>query len=130
MTQTYRRRIVVLSFFLMFSLLLSMDSALAYAQILPGDIIPIGEIQGDGWSTPYYGVEVQTTGIVTANYRSYPATKRGFFVQDPVGDGNPDTSDGIFVYDRYEPVEDQHPPSGRNKPKSVARGVTDHLGYG
>jgi hypothetical protein len=61
--------------------------------------LSIGEIQGDSWSTPYYKQTVETTGIVTADYQY--GDKRGFFLQDPVGDGNPKTSDGIFVYAPY-----------------------------
>ena len=61
--------------------------------------LSIADIQGDGWSTPYYRQTVETTGIVTADYQ-YEA-KRGFFLQDPIGDGDPSTSDGVFVYAPY-----------------------------
>jgi predicted extracellular nuclease len=60
----------------------------------------IPEIQGDGWSHTTSGY-IDTWGVVTADYQE--EGKRGFFVQDPVGDGNPATSDGIFVYkDDYD----------------------------
>ncbi|MHA1939904.1 MAG: endonuclease/exonuclease/phosphatase family protein, partial [Candidatus Thorarchaeota archaeon] len=60
----------------------------------------IPEIQGDGWSNTVSGY-IDTWGVVTADYQD--EVKRGFFVQDPVGDGNPATSDGIFVYhDSYD----------------------------
>jgi hypothetical protein len=52
----------------------------------------IPEIQGAGHLSPFDGKEVTTRGIVTAvGFRSY-------YVQDPVGDGNPATSDGMFVF--------------------------------
>jgi predicted extracellular nuclease len=37
-------------------------------------------------------VNVTTTGVVTA------VAFNGFYVQDPFGDGNPNTSDGLFVF--------------------------------
>ncbi|MFW9852612.1 MAG: endonuclease/exonuclease/phosphatase family protein [Candidatus Thorarchaeota archaeon] len=61
--------------------------------------VSIAEIQGDSWSTPYAYDYVETWGIVTADYQW--ESKRGFFLQDPIGDGNPATSEGIFVYERY-----------------------------
>jgi predicted extracellular nuclease len=66
--------------------------------------VTIPEIQGDGLWTPYYGQEVQTIGIVTADFQD--TEKSGFFLQDPLGDGNPATSDGIFVYDRWFDVDE------------------------
>jgi predicted extracellular nuclease len=39
---------------------------------------------------------IDTYGVVTADYQD--ESKRGFFVQDVEGDGNPATSDGIFCY--------------------------------
>ncbi|GHV33953.1 hypothetical protein FACS1894178_0530 [Bacteroidia bacterium] len=52
----------------------------------------IYEIQGSGNVSPYNGMSVTTEGVVTAkiNY--------GFFIQDTLGDGNPATSDGIYIY--------------------------------
>ena len=60
----------------------------------------IPQIQGTGWTTPFAWQYIETYGIVTADYQW--EDKRGFFLQDPIGDGNPDTSDGIFVYERYD----------------------------
>jgi hypothetical protein len=53
---------------------------------------PIYEIQGDGPTSPLAGTQQTTTGIVTTILGS------GFFMQDPVGDGDSHTSDGIFVF--------------------------------
>lgn len=52
----------------------------------------IPQIQGPGETSPYAGSVQTTEGVVTAKVGS------GFFIQDAVGDGNPQTSDGIFVY--------------------------------
>jgi predicted extracellular nuclease len=52
----------------------------------------IPQIQGSGNASPVAGTVQTTEGVVTAKVGS------GFFMQDEVGDGNPDTSDGIFVY--------------------------------
>ena len=52
----------------------------------------IMEIQGSGATSPYVGEAVQTSGVVTR------VNNNGFFLQDPVGDGDDATSDGIFVY--------------------------------
>jgi len=55
--------------------------------------IDIGNIQGAGAASPYVGAIVTIDGgIVTA------LAPDGFFIQMPIGDGNPDTSDGIFVF--------------------------------
>ena len=47
--------------------------------------------------SPYNGQSVTTTGIVTALY-SGSGTVQGFFIEDPECDGDPLTSDGLFVY--------------------------------
>jgi predicted extracellular nuclease len=49
-------------------------------------------IQGSGATSPLVGQAVTTTGVVTH------VTNNGFFIQDLTGDGNPATSDGIFVF--------------------------------
>jgi predicted extracellular nuclease len=58
--------------------------------------LTIPEIQGDGRRSPYEGEVVTTEGVVTL------ISANGFdmWIQDPVGDGDPMTSDGIFVDDR------------------------------
>jgi predicted extracellular nuclease len=60
---------------------------------------PIYDIQGDGMSTPIPGVEISTEGIVVGDFQE--GGKYGFFIQDPIGDSNPATSDGIFVYEPF-----------------------------
>ncbi|MEM9712779.1 MAG: hypothetical protein AAGA17_11225, partial [Actinomycetota bacterium] len=58
----------------------------------PGGDVTIMEIQGSGDASPLVGQEVTTTGVVTRLGAS------GFYVQDPVGDGDAATSDGIFAF--------------------------------
>ncbi|WP_341890698.1 ExeM/NucH family extracellular endonuclease [Variovorax sp. YR752] len=61
-------------------------------------ITPIPEIQGSASSSALNGQPVTTRGVVTLR------TNNGFFLQDPTGDGNPDTSDGIFVFTSSAPT--------------------------
>lgn len=57
----------------------------------------IGAVQGSGQSSPRVGETVSVAGIVTG--RITTGSARGFFVQMPAeGDGDPATSDGVFVF--------------------------------
>src|SRR4029077_906515 len=58
-------------------------------------LTPIHAIQGNGHISPLVGQVVHTTGVVTAVDTN---GSRGFYIQDPTGDGNTATSDGIFVF--------------------------------
>lgn len=58
----------------------------------------IGQIQGSGSTSPYAGQAVKTSGVVTR------VNNNGFFLQDPVGDGDSSTSDGIFVFTGNAPA--------------------------
>jgi predicted extracellular nuclease len=60
--------------------------------------VPIYAIQGAGHRSPFEGIAVQTTGVVTAVLRN------GFFMQDPEGDADGATSDGIFVFTGSAPA--------------------------
>ncbi len=55
----------------------------------------IYNIQGDGLYSPLDGNEVSTEGVVVGDFQN---GLNGFYLQDVNGDGNPTTSDGIFVY--------------------------------
>jgi uncharacterized protein len=58
----------------------------------------IAEIQGDGNTSPLLGANVTTSGIVTGR------RSNGFFIQmPPPGDGDPATSDGVFVFTSSAP---------------------------
>jgi uncharacterized protein len=59
---------------------------------------PIYNIQGSGASVALPGQQT-TQGVVVGDYEGASPALRGFFIQDPVGDGNPATSDGIFVFE-------------------------------
>jgi predicted extracellular nuclease len=63
----------------------------------PVIITPIYTIQGSGTSSPLVGQSVTTTGIVTGRKTN------GFFIQDPTGDANTNTSDAIFVFTSSAP---------------------------
>ena len=45
---------------------------------------------------------VTTRGVVVGDYEGRSPALRGFYLQDPDGDGDPATSDGLFVYQRNE----------------------------
>jgi predicted extracellular nuclease len=57
---------------------------------------PIFTIQGNGLASTLDGTEVATEGVVVGDFQV--GGKNGFYLQDPVGDGDTSTSDGIFVY--------------------------------
>jgi uncharacterized protein len=80
----------------------ALAALLALSCSLPGLALaadtPIYTIQGSGATSPLVGQLVTTTGVVTR------LTNNGFFLQDPVGDGDPATSDGIFVFTSSAPT--------------------------
>lgn len=59
-------------------------------------VITIPQIQGPNLASPYAGQQLASPlrGCITG------VTAEGFFLQDPTGDGNARTSDGVYVY-RY-----------------------------
>ena len=61
-------------------------------------VISVGKVQGRGHISPFRGRQVTTTGVVTA------VDTDGFYLQDPAGDGDPATSDGLFVFTRRAPA--------------------------
>jgi predicted extracellular nuclease len=58
---------------------------------------PIYDIQGSGSTAAITGV-VTTQGVVVGDYEGPSPALRGFYLQDATGDGDPATSDGIFVF--------------------------------
>jgi predicted extracellular nuclease len=60
-------------------------------------LTPVYQIQGSGNTSPSVGSVLSTSGIVTG------VRPNGFFIQDPTGDGNAATSDGIFVFTSAPP---------------------------
>ena len=63
---------------------------------------PIYEVQGSGLVSPLVGTEVALEGIVVGDFQNNTALDNGdlngFHVQDPTGDSDAATSDGIFIY--------------------------------
>jgi len=57
----------------------------------------IYDIQGNGLVTPLEGTEVSTEGIVVGDFLF--GGKDGYYIQDAIGDGDPNTSNGIFIYE-------------------------------
>ena len=55
----------------------------------------IPEVQGEGTASPMEGKLVRVDGVVIGDMQ---IRRGGFFIQDVTGDGNPATSDGIYVY--------------------------------
>lgn len=63
--------------------------------------VAIYDIQGESHISPFNGQRVSTSGIVTAIDTN---GSRGFYLQDPTGDGNIATSDAIFVFVGNAPI--------------------------
>lgn len=65
-----------------------------------GEGVPIWAVQGEGDRSPYVRSTVTTEGVVIGVFPELS----GFWLQMPQGDGNPATSDGVFVLtDDFEP---------------------------
>lgn len=58
----------------------------------------IHEIQGRAHRSPLAGRRVATSGVVTA------VGPRGFWIQDPAPDGDPATSEGVYVFGNARPT--------------------------
>ncbi|MBC7901947.1 MAG: ExeM/NucH family extracellular endonuclease, partial [Gemmatimonadaceae bacterium] len=59
-------------------------------------ITPVYLIQGTGAASSFDGSIVTTEGIVTGDFQQAGGLS-GFYIQDTTGDGNSNSSDGIFV---------------------------------
>ena len=68
-----------------------------------GAIDPISEVQGPGDATPCAGQVVAVEGIVTGDFQG-ASNLNGVFIQDPTPDEDPNTSEGIFVFDPNAPA--------------------------
>jgi predicted extracellular nuclease len=74
----------------------SVNTTFTPEPVTPCDTAPTHEIsavQGDGATTPFAGQQVAVRGVVVGDVPGLS----GFYLQDVDGDGNPATSDGIFV---------------------------------
>ncbi|MEN8239216.1 MAG: hypothetical protein ABFR53_08455, partial [Actinomycetota bacterium] len=63
----------------------------------------IYDVQGPGPDSPFEGQQVIVEGVVTADHQD--GEFNGFFMQEVVGDGVDETSDGIFVYEGGNAVD-------------------------
>lgn len=61
-------------------------------------VTPISQIQGSGHTSPLVGQSVTTRGIVTR------VNNNGYFIQSDTPDGNPLTSEGLFVFTGSAPT--------------------------
>ncbi len=63
---------------------------------------PIYAVQGSGAASPLVGQDVAIEGVVVGDFQNNASADNGdlngFHVQDPTGDGDAATSDGVFVY--------------------------------
>src|SRR5699024_3316361 len=73
----------------------------------PGDACEAGftlisEIQGEGQGTDMAGQNVTIQGVVTGDFTNNSGSQNGFYIQHQEADydGNPATSEGIFIYDQ------------------------------
>jgi predicted extracellular nuclease len=74
----------------------------------PVPVVTIMDVQGSGQFSPFDGQFVETTGLVTL----FTANGANFWLQDPDGDGDLGTSDGIFVSGGGYPDEGPRPEIG------------------
>lgn len=74
----------------------------------PANPATIMEIQGAGQFSPLAGERVATTGVVTL----FTSNGANLWLQDPAGDGDPVTSDGIFVSGGGFPISGPRPSVG------------------
>lgn len=76
--------------------LLALAGAAAQACPEGADLVPIPDVQGAERRSPGVGQVVTVEGVVTAVFAE-DGSPDGFFLQDPAGDGDPATSDALFV---------------------------------
>lgn len=75
----------------------------------PNGDTAIGEVQGAGANSPLEGETVTVSGVVTGDFQENDGDTRrnlqGFYIQDSP-DGDPASSDGIFIFDGTNPGVD------------------------
>lgn len=74
------------------------DYVLSFSTVAPATTTPIRSIQGARHVSPLEGSLLTTRGIVTG------VRSNGYFLQDPVADSDPATSEGIFVFTSSAPT--------------------------
>lgn len=77
---------------------------------VPALSLSIPALQGSGTASPHAGRRVAIEGIVVGDFQGADqgadGSVNGFYVQDPAGDGDDSTSDGVFVFDGFAPSVD------------------------
>jgi len=68
------------------------QSASCTVNVLVSGEQTISQLQGSGRTSPFANTVQTTTGVVTKKFSN------GFYIQDPDGDGDPTTSDAIYVF--------------------------------
>jgi len=68
------------------------QSASCTVNVLVSGEQTISQLQGSGPASPYANTVQSTTGVITRKFSN------GFYIQDPDGDGDPTTSDAIYVF--------------------------------
>ena len=80
---------------------LAADFTFSFTTLVPltcdAPFTPIGQIQGVGNAAAMTGT-LTTQGVVVSDNEGPSPTLRGFYLQDVAGDGNAETSDGLFVF--------------------------------
>ena len=75
-----------------------------------GGSASIAAVQGRGETSPLEGSEVTLRGIVTGDFQDNDDDRSsnlgGFYLQSEIPDGDPRTSDGIFIFDGGAPSAD------------------------
>ncbi len=69
----------------------------------------IGAVQGSGTSSPLDGQTVTVAGIVTGDFQSGDGDDDdlgGFYIQQQTPDSDPDSSEGLFIFDGDTPTTD------------------------
>jgi predicted extracellular nuclease len=73
----------------------------------PDAQLRVGDVQGSSAASPYNGVEVAISGVVTGDFQYEDSDAHsnlgGFYVLGEP-DGDPESSDGIFVFDGSNPA--------------------------
>lgn len=111
------------------------DTASCTVNVAVAGVVTIPQIQGSGAASPYAGTVQTARGVITAKVGN------GFFIQDAQGDGDPSTSDGIYVFGTTTNLPigelvsvtgtiDEYRPSGANRTYTEFKDVTNVTGMG
>ena len=92
------RRLAVITVMLLVAAATPLATAGASTDLCGTTHTPIYDIQGAGGPSGLEGDLVTTEGVVTVDLQAAPLG--GFFLEDLVGDDDPATSDGVFVYQK------------------------------